>query len=264
MACGAKGPPPNLSHSQKYKLWLFSEGNNPETDSLQLIGNLIEEFMDSEPGAIGYADDPALYETKKSQLVRQLEASGLRYFRGGRVFPEGNSPASPYQPQFESTSDTTSKPASVQQLIELIIKMLPRAIYPLAYRRKGLTPLSFDSEYDVQDLLHSQLRPWIMDIRPEEVTPSYAGSSTRIDFVLRTYRLAIEVKRVRDVHHGKKLKEELIIDFEHYVNHKDCDTLWCVIYDPNRNLQNPEGFKADLEGARQFPTGSLEVRLFVI
>ena len=51
-------------------------------------------------------------------------------------------------------------------------------MHPLTHRRKNVQPLSFGNEYDVQDLLHALLRPWINDIRPEEFTPSYAGSST--------------------------------------------------------------------------------------
>ena len=87
----------------------------------------------------------------------------------------------------------------------------------------------FDSEYDIQDLLHSQLRPWIHDIRPEEYTPSYAGSSTRMDFLLPEHNLVIELKRVHDKVHAAKIGDELIIDIEHYRRHSQCNRLWCVI-----------------------------------
>jgi hypothetical protein len=137
-------------------------------------------------------------------------------------------------------------------------------MHPLTHRRKGIPCLSFDSEYDIQDLLHSQLRPWVADIRPEEFTPSYAGSATRMDFLLPQYALVLETKRVRDKGHARKIGDELIVDIEHYRKHQKCDRLWCVIYDPMHLLPNPSGLTADLEGKRATPDGSVHVRIFII
>ncbi len=107
------------------------------------------------------------------------------------------------------------------------------------------------------------LRPWITDIRPEEYTPSYAGSSTRMDFLLPDHNLVLEVKRVRDKHHGRKIGDELIIDIEHYRRHEKCQTLWCVIYDPQHLLANPAGLTTDLEGLRSTPDGNVQVKVFI-
>lgn len=49
-------------------------------------------------------------------------------------------------------------------------------------------------EYDVQDLLHALLRVHFDDIRPEEWTPSHAGSSSRVDFLLKEEQIIVEVK----------------------------------------------------------------------
>lgn len=87
-----------------------------------------------------------------------------------------------YQPSL-SDVEPLVMPGDTQHLLGVLIKGLPRAMFPLKYRRKDLPCLVFDNEYDVQDLLHSLLRPWVKDIRAEEYTPSYAGSSTRIDFL---------------------------------------------------------------------------------
>ena len=72
------------------------------------------------------------------------------------------------------------------------------------------------------------LRPWISDIRPEEFTPSYAGSSTRMDLLLPAHGLVIETKIIRDRVHAKRVGDELIIDIDHYRKHPDCRRLWCV------------------------------------
>jgi len=152
----------------------------------------------------------------------------------------------------------------VEEVLEVLIKGLPRAMHPLTHRhRKDAQKLVFDSESDIQDLLHSQLRPWVHDIRPEEFTPSYAGTATRMDFLLTKHKLVIETKRIRDRSHAKKVGDELIIDIAHYRAHKDCARLWCVIYDPEKLITNPEGLKA-LEGENKTSSGVVKARIIVI
>jgi hypothetical protein len=71
--------------------------------------------------------------------------------------------------------------------------------------------LIINDEYDVQDLLNSLLHIEFDDVRPEEYTPSYAGSSTRMDFLLKNEKIVIEVKK--------------ILDSQHYKAHPDCKHL---------------------------------------
>jgi hypothetical protein len=265
LSAGAPGPPPNIAHHTKWKTWLHRSGNDPDVDSLAVLGNLIEEFMDLPPVATGPTEvfgmrlpDPVeAYTAKRNRLIKVLEEHGFRYFRGGRVLPIGIDPEPPIP------AAGPQKPTTVEELLKIIIRGLPRAMHPLTHRRKGATTLVFESEYDIQDLLHSQLRPWIHDIRPEEYTPSYAGSSTRMDFLLPEHKLVIELKRVRDNAHAVKIGDELIIDIEHYRRHSECNRLWCVIYDPLHILSNPAGLAADLEGVRKTPDGEVSVAVVV-
>jgi len=272
-AAGAPGPPPNLPHHTKWKTWLFRAGNDPNVDSLALLGNLIEEFMDLPPASTGGTaanllgldyDPVAEYNLQRERLNGVLEEHGFRYFRGGRILPNGEAPPAPASGNRSiATIGEPKKPSTIEDLILTLIRGLPRAMHPLAHRRKGAQSLAFDSEYDIQDLLHCQLRPWVADIRPEEFTPSYAGSSTRMDFLLPAHRMVIEVKRVRDKPHTSRIGDELILDIEHYRRHPGCDHLWCVIYDPLQLIPNPSGLIADLEGDRYTPDGSVNVRVFV-
>jgi hypothetical protein len=147
---------------------------------------------------------------------------------------------------------------------KILLKGLRRAMHPLTHRRKGAQALSFSTEYDVQDLLHALLRPWVFDIRPEEFTPSYAGSSTRMDFLLPKHKIVLELKFVRDRDHAKKIGAELIVDVDHYQKHPDCEHLWCVVFDQDHLLPNPEGLKTDLEGQRTRKDGSIYVRVRVL
>lgn len=267
LAAGAPGPPPELAHHSKWKIWLQRAGNDPDVDSLSVLGNLIEEFMDLPPVSLEPSElfgmhipDPLeTYKKKKERLVQVMEEHGFRYFRGGRVLPIGVTP----EPVSVTIPVEPKRPSSVEELLQIVIRGLPRAMHPLTHRRKGAVTLVFESEYDIQDLLHSQLRPWIHDIRAEEYTPSYAGTSTRMDFLLPEHDLVLEVKRVRNKNHAVKIGDELIIDIEHYRRHDRCKRLWCVIYDPLHLLANPAGLASDLEGTRKTPEGVVIVKVLI-
>ncbi len=272
-AAGAPGPPPTLAHHSKWKTWLQKIGNDPKTDSLAVLGNIIEEFMDVTPlpgnevldtflGG-GFRDPLDEYNKRKKRLVSILEEHGFRYFRGGRVIQIGQPDPIDLEP-IRGENEEGSKPSCLDELLKIIIRGLPRSIQPLIHRRKGSQPLSFSSEYDIQDLLHALLRPWISDIRPEEFCPSYAGSNTRMDFLLPQHNLVIETKRVRDKTHASNVGDELIIDIEHYRKHQNADHLWCVIYDPELYISNPKGMVSDLEGMRSTPEGNLKVKVIVV
>ena len=259
---GAPGDPPDLSHGTKWKEWLFRAGLDPSVDSLAVLGNVLEEFMDIPPdtGSPEFKE----WKEKRTRIEIALEENGLRYFRFGRILPQGQSPEQSETHLVPQGSSYPAKPSNVEELLNVILRGLRRAIHPLTHRRKGSQQLVFSNEYDVQDLLHAILRPWISDIRPEEFTPSYAGSSTRMDFLLPAHSLVIELKFVRDRAHAKRIGDELIIDIEHYRKHPQCDSLWCVVYDPEHLLPNAEGLRTDLEGSRTMKHGELLVKVLVL
>jgi len=106
--------------------------------------------------------------------------------------------------------------------------------------------LSVEDEYDVQDLLHALLTLYFDDIRPEEWTPSYAGGSSRMDFLLKKEQIVLEVKKTRKGLGAKELGEQLLIDIQKYKEHPDCSTLFCFVYDPEGRIANPRGIENDL------------------
>jgi hypothetical protein len=116
----------------------------------------------------------------------------------------------------------------------------------LCNRHKNRETLKIEDEYDVQDLLHGLLRVEFSDVRAEEHTPSYAGSSSRIDFLLKTENTVIEVKKTRDGLKDKEVGDQLIIDAQHYKAHPNCKRLICFVYDPENKIKNPRGLEADL------------------
>jgi len=132
------------------------------------------------------------------------------------------------------------------QIEKLLTRFHPVA-QQLKKRHGNRDSLWVDDEYDVQDLLHALLRIDFDDIRPEEWTPSYAGGSVRMDFLLKKEQAVIEVKKTRETLRDREVGEELIIDIAKYKEHPSCRTLICFVYDPDQHINNPVGLKRDLE-----------------
>lgn len=128
----------------------------------------------------------------------------------------------------------------------------------LRSRYKDRDTLDINDEYDVQDLLHALLRIYFDDIRPEEWTPSYAGSCARMDFLLKNEGIVIEVKKTRKGLTVKEIGNQLIEDIARYESHSDCLTLVCFVYDPEGLIGNPKSLENDLRR-----DGELTVRVLV-
>ncbi|MGC1523797.1 MAG: hypothetical protein WA803_19805 [Steroidobacteraceae bacterium] len=120
----------------------------------------------------------------------------------------------------------------------------------LRSRHGGRETLKISDEYDVQDLLHALLRLEFDDVRPEEHTPSYAGGSSRMDFLLKNEQIVVEVKCTRDGLGAKEVGEQLLVDIAKYQRHEDCRALYCFVYDPAGRINNPSGLETDLSHAR--------------
>jgi hypothetical protein len=119
-------------------------------------------------------------------------------------------------------------------------------VLKLATRREKRPPLVVDDEYDAQYLIYALLTLFFDDIRPEEYTPSSGGKSTRMDFLMKTETVVLEVKVAREGHTDKEIADELYADIGRYPAHPACKTLVCFVYDPDQVMKNPVGFERDL------------------
>jgi hypothetical protein len=127
-------------------------------------------------------------------------------------------------------------------------------------RHENRGTLDVQDEYDVQDLLHSLLKIYFDDIRPEECSPSYAGKSSRMDFLIKDYGLVIEVKKTRQGLGAKEIGTQLIDDIARYGKHPDCKILICFVYDPEGQIANPRGIEKDLNRIER----SLMVKVYIV
>jgi REase_DpnII-MboI len=143
--------------------------------------------------------------------------------------------------------------------IEQICLKFHRVARQLQSRHSNRQTISIEDEYDVQDLFHALLKLFFDDIRPEEWTPSYAGGSSRVDFLIKDEDTVVEIKKTRNSLNVAKLGSELITDIARYEHHPNCKKLICFIYDPEGKIGNPVGLERDLEGH----AGKLPVRVIV-
>jgi len=132
------------------------------------------------------------------------------------------------------------------ELVTHICNEFPTFAKQLDDRYNNREGIGISDEYDVQDVLHPVLRMFFDDVRPEESTESYAGGSSRIDFLLKKPSIGIEVKFMHESSSPQKIGDELLADKERYSIHSECEYLVSFIYDPNNAISNPIGMEEDL------------------
>jgi hypothetical protein len=157
--------------------------------------------------------------------------------------PKSSRPGS--KRQLAHTGDAQA-PSEDNPAIELLCSRFHEVVKQLRKRYDNRPTLDVGDEYDVQDLMHALLRIFFDDVRPEEWTPSYAGKSARMDFLLPTEWTVIEAKKTRPGLGTKEIGDELIVDIARYRNHPGCKKLICLVYDPDSRIVNPRGMESDL------------------
>jgi hypothetical protein len=145
------------------------------------------------------------------------------------------------------------------QFIEELCNRFPRIAKHICTEYRGRKVANIEDEYDVQHLFHTLLLTRFDDIRPEDVNSSYAGATSRVDFLLKQEKIVIEVKKTRKHLKDKEVGEQLIIDMKRYSQNQDCEILICFVYDPEQLIINPNGLESDLTGSHD----GLEVKVII-
>jgi hypothetical protein len=148
--------------------------------------------------------------------------------------------------ELEYSKTDEQKEASALNNIQTICSRFHGVARQLRARHSSRATLEIEDEYDVQDLFHSLLKLFFDDIRDEEWAPSYAGSCSRVDFLLKQEKVVVEVKKTRKGLGAKEVGEQLLIDIQRYQSHPDCNSLICFVYDPEARIANPKGIENDL------------------
>ena len=151
----------------------------------------------------------------------------------------------------EITPKTGCVSSDAMSILSTIFNKFHKVARQLRTRHDDRETIVMNDEYDVQDLLHAILLIHFDVVIDEDWTPSYAGSSSRMDFLLKNEKIVIEVKKTRPSMTTKKLSEELIIDIEKYAEHPRCERLLCFVYDPEGFLGNPTAIMNDLNNRHE-------------
>ncbi|MGK5530296.1 hypothetical protein [Streptomyces sp. URMC 129] len=146
------------------------------------------------------------------------------------------------------------------ELLTTVSRRLPMAIGVLGRTLRGRPGLPVADEYDLQRMLHALLILHFEDVQPEETTPSRAGGSYRIDFLLRREKIAVEAKMMNRSLRRTQVRDQLVSDIFGYQRHDGVEGLFALIYDPERRIENPAGFETDLND----PSSSFPVRVVVV
>lgn len=152
----------------------------------------------------------------------------------------------------------TDQKTSVQFVVNLCERFY-RITRELEKEYRGRKFFAIKDEYDVQHLFHGLLLTRFDDVRPEDVNPSYAGATSRVDFFIKQEKIVVEVKKTRTNLKDKEIGEQLIIDIKRYSQGPECKTLICFVYDPEQLVSNPSALENDLTGNH----GSLEVIVII-
>jgi hypothetical protein len=146
----------------------------------------------------------------------------------------------------EETWQLGRKQVDAIALVTNICRRFHRVAKQLEVRHDSRKTVSIGDEYDVQDLLHSLLLLHFDDVREETWTASFAGSSSRTDFLLWKEGVVVEAKMARKTLRQREITDQLIIDKARYSSDPRCKTIVCFIYDPEGWCKNPAALETDL------------------
>ena len=219
----------------KQRLVSYIADNLPKDEAINCNNKLYSSFDTSNPIHDRVADIVKRCDSYINALIKDLNTNPDYWLK--KISSESKSANIPVQSRIEKSL----------QAINLLCKKFHTVVNQIKKRHANRKTLDVTDEYDVQDLLHALLKIFFNDIRTEEWTPSYAGGSSKMDFLLKDEKTVIETKMTRDSLKEKDIGNQLIIDIAHYQQHPDCETLVCFIYDPDNRISNPVGLANDLE-----------------
>ena len=151
----------------------------------------------------------------------------------------------------DSTAAVESESIGVGRILKALDEFMECVRY-LNTRRSTGAILTLDSEAAIQDSIYLMLRPWVLDLVPENPTDKVAGRYTIKDFVSRSARTVIEAKYIRDTQHGKTISKELHDDIETYRHHASCRNLIFFIYDPNALIPDRAALERQINVERSY------------
>jgi hypothetical protein len=130
-------------------------------------------------------------------------------------------------------------------------------------REKGLAPWSITCEDDVRDLLYVMLRPRILDIKKEEHIPAKAGRHRVVDLCSNAVPFLLELKWIGRRGTWKRTVDEVYVDIQTYAKHPSGQTIFFLIVDNVRDIQDPRELERELTSRQTVDGREINVVAFV-
>jgi len=233
---------------RKYRTWYASALTVLPEDLMErfrfeydgdLFRNRIKNFLK------GPRDLSMVYPKLDEETVKTLDASPWQYpfndvFRGPFTSQKQILLEAYARHGFSSTM------LEGLQLLEETTRRLPISFSILGQEIQRRAGISIEDEYDVQRILHAFAVLLFEEVEDEDPTPKKAGASSRLDFLLRQERIAVETKMVRKNLTIRRLRGDLAEDIIYFRAHPDAGSLFIFVYDPTRKITNATGFERDL------------------
>src|SRR6266550_4885691 len=86
------------------------------------------------------------------------------------------------------------------------LEQFPECVRYLNTRRSRGAVIAINSEADVQDVVFLMLRPWLVDLVPENPTDKVASRYSLKDFISAALETVVEAKYIRDKKHGREIR----------------------------------------------------------
>jgi hypothetical protein len=240
----------------------WDDGSSPEDE--ERVGGILERAFE---GSLVLMESIGQPEARKRVLT--LLRRARKNFTAAEYSVNAGEPYSVWSYQLSNMLNAVEilyapLPERVEGPIEVISKLVRRlgaVEAALGQRYDSRKTLVVADEYDLQDLLRSLLFLHFKDISHEDPAAKVAGASSRVDILLRSERIAIEIKKTRSGSTDASLGRELKLDIGDYRERPDCKALVIVIDDRQKHLKNPQGLANDLHKiGREFPVHVFFVR----
>ena len=130
-------------------------------------------------------------------------------------------------------------------------------------RDDDVSTWTVECEKDVRDLLYVMLRPLIFDLKKEEVIPSKAGTSKKVDLYSNAARLLIELKWIGRRGTWKRIVREIHDDIQTYVRHPKCDNLIFAIVDNARDIPDRGQLESEETSVQSIDGRNVNIKVIV-
>ncbi len=152
---------------------------------------------------------------------------------------------------------------SILNVINKAVDALTPAIRAFNHRERGLEPWPISCEDDVRDLLYVMIRSSISDLKPEESTPSRAGTYKFVDLFSASAKTLIEIKWIGKRGVWKRIIKEINDDIQSYHTHPYCKYLFFIIVDAVKDIPDPRLIESQLSGEQTINGKEIKIFAFV-